>query len=372
MKFLFTSALCLCELLFSAKLLYAQAPTYSFKPGFDPRECLDMLQLNQAFGDSVGLKRFADYQPGYTFVYRSPSMGLDNVWDLWLRNDSTVVILLRGTTGDGKSLFANFYCAMIPAQGEVVLNKNDTLRYQLATEPRAAVHAGWLLGFAFLAKDIAPKLDSLYKQGYKHYLVAGHSQGGALCYYVSAWLWLLQKQERYADLQIKTYASAPPKVGNMYFAYSYDNLTRGNWTFSVVNADDAVTEMPPTVQQMEGDMNQPNPLMDLGKLFKKLPFIQRLVLNRAFNKMRKGAIKSSKAYQTYLGEYAHRILKQSAPYLQLPEAVNSTYFVRPGNPIALLPNQAYYDYFEPIKDGPYYHHGMKPYAFLVRQYYRLD
>ncbi|MCF0052106.1 hypothetical protein LXM25_18715 [Dyadobacter sp. LJ53] len=46
---------------------------------------------------------------------------------------------------------------MIPAQGEVVLNKNDTLRYQLATEPRAAVHAGWLLGFAFLAKDIAPK-----------------------------------------------------------------------------------------------------------------------------------------------------------------------------------------------------------------------
>ncbi|WP_051350386.1 lipase family protein [Dyadobacter alkalitolerans] len=349
-----------------------QVPDYHFGPGFDPRECLDMLRLNQAFGDSVGANRFSDYRPGYQFLHRSQAFGLDNVWDLWLRKDSTVVLMLRGTTGNGKSLFANFYCAMIPAQGSVVLHKSDTLHYQLATEPRAAVHAGWLLGFAFLAKDIAPRLDSLYNRGYHRYMVAGHSQGGALCYYVSAWLWQLRKQARYSDLQIKTYATAPPKMGNMYFAYDYDNLTRGNWTFSIINADDAVPEMPPTIQQMESDMNQPNPLLDLGKLFKKLPFIQRLVLTRAFNKMRKGAIKSSEAYQRYLGGYAQRFLRQAAPDLQLPDPVNSTYFVRPGNPIALLPNKAYYAYFEPIKDGPYYHHGMDPYAFLIRQYFHVE
>lgn len=350
----------------------AQTQPYPFGPGFNPRECLDLLRLNQSFGDSVGLTRFADYQPGYTFLYRSPALGLDNVWDLWLRSDSTVVILLRGTTADGKSLFANFYCAMVPAQGQVILHKADTLRYQLASHPRAAVHAGWLLGFTFLAKDIAPKLDSLYNRGYHRYVVAGHSQGGALCYYVSAWLWQLQKQARYAALQVKTYASAPPKMGNMYFAYDYDQLTRGNWSFSIVNADDAVPEMPPTIQQLESDMNQPNPLLDLAKLFKKLPFFKRLVLNHAFTKMRKGAIKSSNAYQTYLGKYAGRLLRQAAPDLHLPPSVNSTYFVRPGNPIALLPDQAYYDRFEPIKDGPYYHHGLKPYEFLVRQSYRVE
>lgn len=362
------SSLCLVGLGFTQ----AQPTPHTFRPGFEPRECVELLHLNQTFGDSVGPDRFANYQPGYRFVYRSRSIGLDNVWDLWLRDDSTVVLLLRGTTGDGKSLFANFYCAMIPAQGSLVLRGADTLRYQLASHPRAAVHAGWLLGFAFLAQDMTPKLDSLYRRGYHHYLVAGHSQGGALCYYVSAWLWQLQQQARYAALQIKTYASAPPKMGNMYFAYDYDYLTRGNWTFSVVNADDAVPEMPPTIQQLEGDMNQPNPLLDLAKLFKKLPFFKRLVLTYAFNKMRKGAIKSSKAYQTYLGTYAARILKQAAPQLQLPESVNSTYFVRPGNPIALLPEQAYYDHFEPIKDGPYYHHGIKPYEFLVRQAYRIE
>ncbi len=338
------------------------------KPGFNSQEADDLLKLNFSFLDTTANNQFIDYIPDYTFIYRSPSIGLDNKWDLWLRKYSTAVILLRGTTADPKSLLADFYCALIPAQGEIILPGKDTVKYFLAEDKRAAVHAGFLIGFSYLSRDIQPKLDSLYKKGYHKFLIAGHSQGGSLCYYVSAWLHYLQKNSTYPLLQIKTYASAPPKMGNMYYAYDYDNLTRSEWAFSVVNSADPVPEVPFTTQQIEVDVNEPNPFIELYKKMNGLPLLQRIALKRAFNKMRKGATKSSKAYQKYLGGYSLKFMQKMLPGIEMPDVINSTYFVRPGVQIVLKTNEAYYKFFE-NNDGPYYHHGIKPYRFLLREYY---
>ncbi|MFC3199062.1 lipase family protein [Parapedobacter deserti] len=357
--------------LFWVSVSSAQSGTsHHLQPGFDPRECDDLLQLNAAFLDTVKGNRFEHFLSGYRFVYRSENVGLDNAWDLWIRTDSIVAITLRGTTANPKSILADFFCAMSPARGQLVLSTTDTFNYQLAAHEKAAVHTGFLIGFGYTALDMQPKVDSLYRAGYRNFLVTGHSQGGSLCYYVSAWLYYLEKNGRYPGLRVKTYASAAPKVGNMYFAYDYDNIMRSQWAFSIVNTADAVPEMPLTTQQVDVDMNEPNPILALMKRFDDLPFFKRIVLKRAFNRMRKAAAKSSEAYQRYLGGYTGKLIQNLVPGLALPETANTTYFVRPGVPITLVVNESYFNEFRGLaKQGPYYHHNPKTYRYLLRQYY---
>lgn len=342
--------------------------SYRFQPGFNARECDDLLNLNHTFLDTTN-NRFINYLPGYTFIYRSPNMGLDNAWDLWIRNDSTVIFLLRGTVANAESVLADFFCAMLPAQGKLIMAPNDTLNYQLAADNRAAVHAGFLIGFGFLSKDILPKLDSLYKNGYYNYLVSGHSQGAALSYYISAWMLYLKKNGIYPFLNIKTYASAPPKTGNMYFAYDYDNITRAEWTYSVINTADPIPEMPFTTQQPDVDMNSPNPIFDLKKKIDSMSLAKRIVLNHAFNRMRETARHSSETYQEYLGGYSMKYVRKLLPQVVIPETVNTTYFVTPGVHIVLSADDNYHRYIDSVQNFPYYDHTIAAYRYLLREYY---
>jgi hypothetical protein len=50
----------------------------------------------------------------------------------------------------------------------------------------------------------------------------------AISYLLTAYLYHLQKSGRLqADIRFKTYASAGPKPGNLYFAYQYEAMTKG-------------------------------------------------------------------------------------------------------------------------------------------------
>lgn len=346
----------------------AQEQPFQWKSGFDAKECEDIFTLNFAFLDTVRSNTFDGFRSGYNIYYRSQVVGLDNASDIWIREDSTVVIMLRGTTQNVHSILQDFYCAMMPARGEIKLSSEKTFSYELASDSRAAVHAGFLIGFTYLADEIRPKLDVLYQRGYRQFLIGGHSQGGALCYYISAWLMNLRKQGIYHNIEVKTYASAPPKMGNMYFAYEYDNNQLSQWSFSIVNTADPIPEMPFTTQQIDIDMNEPNPILNLMARFDDLPFVKRLVMKSAFNKMKKRAKKSSEAYQKYLGDFVGGTILKSLPELELPKAVPTTYFVRPGVPITLSTNEQYWTYCEGTPK--YFHHGVDPYRFLLRQYYK--
>lgn len=293
---------------------------------------------------------------------------MDNAGDIWINKDSTVFILFKGTTANMSSILADFYCAMVPAIGKIQLSSEKSFDYALSRDPKAAVHAGFLIGFAFIADELRPYLDQLYAKGYRNFMIGGHSQGGALCYYMSAWLLQLRERGEYPEIQVKTYASASPKMGNMYFAYDYDNITRSQWTFSIVNSADPIPEMPFTTQQVDIDMNEPNPILNLMKHVDNLPLFQRFVLKRSFRSMEKKARKSSKAYQKYLGHYVGKFIHQSLPEVEIPEPVTTTYFVRPGVPIILSYNETYAEFYKEAQ--PYYHHGIDPYRFLLRQYYQ--
>ena len=114
------------------------------------------MKVSAQFGDSA----YSAAHPvpsQYTLAYRSVAMGLDNRWDLWTRPDQVAVVSVRGTTERSESWLANLYAAMVPAQGELTLSDDFTFPYQLAMHPRAAVHVGWLVSTAFLARDILPK-----------------------------------------------------------------------------------------------------------------------------------------------------------------------------------------------------------------------
>lgn len=175
------------------------------------------MLVSGQFGDSAYRVRLPA-PAGYRFLYESATIELQNKWHLWLTDNGVPVISIHGTIRGDTNWMANFYAAMVPAKGSLQLSKNSRFIYQLADNPRAAVHAGWLICTAFLVQDMLPKIDSLYKAGHKEMLIMGHSQGGAIAYLLTAYLHHLQHQSQLSPvLRFKTHCSAGPKPGNLVF-----------------------------------------------------------------------------------------------------------------------------------------------------------
>jgi hypothetical protein len=187
------------------------------KPGFDRTEFIEMLKIGAVTsGDSAYYNTFS-MPVHYKMTYQSPQIGLDNLWQLWIGDDSVAVISIRGTTNTAVSFLANLYAAMVAAKGTLQLEKNFTFDYDLSDDPKAAVHVGFLISMAYLSRDIVPKIDSLYKAGIKEYIIAGHSQGGAITYLLTSYLESLKDENKLPrDIRFKTCASASPKPGNLF------------------------------------------------------------------------------------------------------------------------------------------------------------
>jgi hypothetical protein len=65
------------------------------------------------------------------------------------------------------------------------------------------------------------------------------------------------------DIKFKTYCSAAPKPGNLYFSYDYEADNQIGWSFTVVNGADWVPELPVSIQSI-GDFNKTNPFKNVG------------------------------------------------------------------------------------------------------------
>jgi hypothetical protein len=325
-----------------------------------------MLKIATRQVDSAFLKNLPP-PAGYHFVYRSPVVGLQNRWDLFVSNDSVAVISIRGTTRSSVSWLANFYSAMIPAKGFLQLTEKDSFPYELSSNPRAAIHVGWMISTAFLANDILPKIDSCYKAGIHEFIITGHSQGGAISYLMTAYLYSLKKQHRLADnIVFKTYCSAAPKPGNLYFAYEYENITRDGWAYNVVNSADWVPETPFSIQT-KNDFNKTNPFSDARKNLWKQHFPMNLALVHAFNRLDKPARRTSRNYTRYLGRQASKIVRKNLKNLQVPKYAGCTDYVRTGNTIVLYASEEYYKIFPDNPGNVFTHHFFEPYFFLAGQ-----
>lgn len=311
-----------------------------FTEGFNKSEYLELMRITAASIDTPW--NTLKLQPMYSEIFfRSKVVGLDNQADLWLRDDGVIVLSLRGTTQKDISWLENFYAAQIPAKGSIQLANDYRFDYHFADESRAAVHVGWTIGAGFLLRELLPQLDSCYRAGARYLLVVGHSQGGALSFLVTSQLRYWQKQGKFpADWQLKTYASAAPKPGNLYYAYDYEQLTYGGYGISVFNPLDWVPEVPVTVQT-QTDFNPTNPFGDVKNVLKKQSFPKRLALNYGYKRLTKPTRRAQKNYTKYLGKTASSMLKTALPGYVAPVYVPSTMYMRAGSPIILTPDAAY-------------------------------
>jgi hypothetical protein len=337
------------------------------KPGFDKAEYKELMLISaRSTADSAYANTFPEPQH-FKMVYRSSEMGLANMWDLWKGDSPVAVISIRGTTAKQESWLANFYAAMVPAKGTLQLSVNDSFEYDLASNPKAAVHVGWLLSTAYLSRDILPKIDSGYKAGTKEFLIIGHSQGGGIAYLLTAYLYNLQKQKLIpSDIRFKTYGSASPKPGNLYFAYDYEALTQGGWAFNVVNTADWVPETPVSVQTLY-DFNTTNPFVDVQSVFKKQKFPKNVVMKHVFKKMEKPARKTQQNYEKYLGEKTSKFIQSYLPDFIPPQYYPSSNYVRTGSTVILHADEAYYKLFPDDKSKVFAHHAHTQYLYLLEQ-----
>jgi len=336
-------------------------------PGFDLHEYTELLKVGRSFVDSVIPGLDIPHSSRFRRVYRSPVMGLENMWELHTDDRGTAVISLRGTTAKAVSWLANGYAAMIPATGSMQLEKGFTFDHQLAHDPQAAVHVGWTVGLGFLQRDILPKVDSLYKAGVRDVIITGHSQGGALAYLLTAHLWDLRTRGVLpGDLRLKTYASAAPKPGNLFFAHHYESVTR-EWAFNVVNAWDWVPETPMSIQTVD-DFNAINPFTDGKTAMKDLPLSQRVVARHVYNKLDKPTRKAGRHYRKYLGGSASGFVQKNLPDYVPPTYAETNLYVRTGTIVTLMPDSDYYARFPQEKEQVFINHMLEPYVYLMERY----
>lgn len=339
-------------------------------PGFDADEYEGTLR-RACYQVDAQFRGATPKEVRYTREFRGTETGLHNRWDLWINKERTIMVVsLRGTTSDMDSWLENFYSAMIPATGTLVLDSNKIFNYKLAADPKAMVHVGWTIGMGSMAPEVMAKVKEYYDKGIKQLIVEGHSQGGALSCLMTSYLRYKQVDGLLpADLVIKTYASAAPKPGNLYYAYDYDYITRGGWAFTVVNTADWVPETPVSIQTLS-DFNKLNPFTHADNQFKGQRRIVRIALKHVYRRLTKTPRKAQRTYEKYVGRMAYKQVKRYMHRLKQPVYSRSANYMRAGIPIVLQPDSTYYKKFPDEGNNIFRHHLFEPYYYLVAHIYR--
>ncbi len=339
--------------------------------GFNAREYYDLLGVNEithmpdvALGKETGLTNI------YTLQYRSPEVGLLNRWEMWKRNDGVAVISIRGTIQQPVSWMANFYAAMIPATGSLQINDSTNFQYQVAANPKAAVHIGWMIGLAHFAPGLVSAIkETIATDKTNQFIIMGHSQGGGLAFLTTSYLYYLtQKGELPSNIKWTTYCSAAPKPGNTYYAYDFDFITRNGKAYTIVNSADWVPETPNGVQTLN-DYNTGSPFSNIQAILGSQKPIARWYLNGVFKKMDRSTKKAQRRLDKYLGHKMYKVVKKVLPQFKQPAFANTSVYTRAGVPIVLIPDAAYWQAFPEDPAKTFQHHLMGPYRMLVKTYY---
>ncbi|WP_034256619.1 lipase family protein [Adhaeribacter aquaticus] len=337
------------------------------KPGFNKTEFLEMLYISARQLDTTRYRNIPVPQK-FKRIYRSPVLGLENRWDLWLTPDSVAAISIRGTVRNNISWLGNFYAAMVPAKGQLQLSKDFTFTYSLAENPQAAVHVGWLVATAALSRDIKAKIDSCVRLGVKDFYIVGHSQGGAIAYLLTSYVKSLQKNGSISpNLQFKTYCIAAPKPGNLFYAYEYEAATANGWAYNIVNSADWVPETPVTIQTLN-DFSPNNPFKNAPGIIKRQKFPRNILFSFGFNQLDKPTKKALRKYQKYLGGFAAKFVKKQLPEFVPPVYANTSNYARAGNFIVLLADEEYRKIYPNDEENVFAHHLLAPYLYLIRKW----
>jgi hypothetical protein len=231
------------------------------------------------------------------------------------------------------------------------------------------VHIGWLVGLASLSPYINEQLELLLSKGTNNIIIMGHSQGGALAFLTTSYIWY-KYHDMYPAMKLKTYASAAPKPGNLYYAYDFDFISRDGYGYRIVNSADWVPESPVSVQTTN-DFNSVNPIMSAKEILKKQKFLARVALTHVYNKLNNSTYKAMKNYRKYMGDAMYKQVIKTMPQLKLPDHQYSINYIAAGSPVILVGDSTYHERFKFDGKDMFVHHLMKPYMYLLMQQYGL-
>lgn len=346
-------------------LLSLSSITMAHKPGFDWNEYETMLRFsvkNYYPSQSTVFESLEDHELWYDAI---PGP-LFNKFQIYVAPDHSYAILtFRGTSAEEGSWLENLYSAMVPAKGSIQINKTTHVDYQFAEDERAAVHAGWTVGFTTIMPQLHEQLRKLKKENIEYLYITGHSQGGALAHLCTAWL---HYQEEYQFFKVKTYASASPKPGNYYFNVDYHVHTQQGTSFNVLNSEDWVPQTFLSIQSIH-DLNERNIFAYFKEQIEREGFIKKSMGKVFYNKVSTPNKKLIKKYQKYFGTFVYKKLLDFMPELVEPKYANSFDFQLSGHQIIMKPPIEYYQKFTGENDSNflYYHRG-DHYLWLVHYY----
>ncbi len=344
---------------------FGQTLKAQLRAGFDTTECVSALQLGA--WQSISLDSIGKIKSSFRLIKRSRVVGMYNRGDVWKSDDGTVWINLRGTVSEPLSWVENFYSAMVPGIGSMTLTDGVRVEYDFSDHPRAGVHVGWALGALSLSRELESCLDSLYQNGHKDWIVSGHSQGGGLAHLMSASILRKVQAGKWNGLKIKTYATAAPKPGNLYFTYSYEHLSGRDWCFTLVNAADWVPETPFSIQTLE-DFNPTNPFKGAREELKKQPWPKDMVLIGMYGKLVGRLEKASGTFEEYLGDKVFEMAVEPAyPLAVAPEFAHTMNYTRCGTQIVLYPDASYYERFPLEQKNVFAHHLFDAYTWFFNE-----
>ncbi len=135
---------------------------------------------------------------------------------------------------------------MIPATGVMKISGKE-FKYRFGKDEDAAVHAGYALGIAYLHEDLIYNINNLNKEGIYHFILTGHSQGGALANMLRAYLENLNHDEVSKKNKYKVYTFAAPLAGNAKFAKEYNGrFAENKSSYNIINPADPIPTLPLT------------------------------------------------------------------------------------------------------------------------------
>ncbi len=359
-------------LLITACLYFNSSWAQHLQPGFDPNEYAELLRITARQRGPIPDSLFPE-PLRFKLSFTSDSLGMDNSYQIWTAKSDTVkqaVISLRATTIHPISWAENLYCPMIPAKGQIKIADDLIYDYQFAEHADATVHLGWLIGTAFIERDVIPRLLSLYDSGIKDIYIFGHSQGGAISYLLTSSLHYMQENGAIPkDIQFKTYGSAAPKPGNLFYAYDFEKISLGGWFYNVVSDQDWVPEAPMSIQTVDA-YSVSNPFLHINKMTKDLSLIKKIVVRGKFNGVKRNLTRAERKMNRIMGKQFTTIvkgyLKEYKPPKHFDENAN---YQRAGNQRTLVANAVYFDYLPDAQRKYFRNHMMDAYQLLLEIYY---
>jgi Lipase (class 3) len=334
------------------------------QPGFSGNEFRKLFNLTCHQADTPFTNSKIPYPTGYTLAYRSKVAGLDNRWDLWTGKDSIDVISIRGTTATTESWLANLYASMIPATGILQLDSGKTFKYKLATDTNAFVHIGWMIGLSSMAPEIVIKINEEYKKGVRDFYIVGHSQGGAIGFLLTSFLFYERGKSIPNDIRIKTYSSGVPKPGNIFYGYDFDFITRGGWAFRIVSTVDWVPQVPLTAQTID-DVSKGSPFETVNALHGPA----RWYAKHMVRKMNRSAKRARKRFSKFLGRRTGKLVRRRLQGFPKQEYAETMNYAACGSPVILQPDAHYYELFKNDGKSVFKHHGYNAYLYLLNLNY---